>query len=415
MCIVFQFFVAPLLTESATARELNAVHAEHMKNVQTDARRRFQLIKSMAHRDHPFYKFGTGNLTTLRDDPAAAGLDTRQALWSFYKAHYVAPRMRLAVLGREPLDTLESWVTQCFAPIRDHPSAPVETESGRNVDNVAPPAAEAAPVTVAGTGALVTLPAIDAVYPPAFGPEQVGKLYHVVPVADIRSLELCWPVPSPSPHYRADPTRLISHLVVLLSNSVNCSVVVLLLLLLLLLLDDDDDGGGGGGDGGSGGSGDDEADIDDDGGGGSGGGDDEADIDDDDFISYCCWCQGHEAEGSILAHLKARGWALSLSAGCNYDHTNVNPSGAVMTVSVQLTPDGWTHRCDVAGVVFDYLALVRAQSPADWAALHAEKRAMSEISFHYKNVERPASYVTALARRMHTVVRASVVSLPPTV
>jgi hypothetical protein len=43
-----QFFIAPLFTPSATLRELNAVNAEHSKNLQTDARRIFQLIKRYA-------------------------------------------------------------------------------------------------------------------------------------------------------------------------------------------------------------------------------------------------------------------------------------------------------------------------------------------------------------------------------
>jgi insulysin len=86
-----QFFTAPLFTESATDRELNAVHAEHSKNVQTDARRLFQLLKSTCNPQHPFFKFGTGNKTTLGETPISQGRNVRAELLAFHAAHYTAP------------------------------------------------------------------------------------------------------------------------------------------------------------------------------------------------------------------------------------------------------------------------------------------------------------------------------------
>ena len=70
-----QFFVAPRFTESATRRELHAVDAEHAKNAQGDPWRLMQLLKSFAAPGHPFAKFGTGNLATLRDGAAGGGTE----------------------------------------------------------------------------------------------------------------------------------------------------------------------------------------------------------------------------------------------------------------------------------------------------------------------------------------------------
>ncbi|RHY91232.1 hypothetical protein DYB37_000502 [Aphanomyces astaci] len=72
-----QFFVAPLFTPSATEREMKAVDAENAKNYQNDARRLYQLSKSLANPLHPFHKFGTGNLHTLGHRPQTLGLDIR--------------------------------------------------------------------------------------------------------------------------------------------------------------------------------------------------------------------------------------------------------------------------------------------------------------------------------------------------
>ena len=45
------FFVAPLFTESATGREVNAIQSEHDKNLQTDFWRFSQLLKLRARQD----------------------------------------------------------------------------------------------------------------------------------------------------------------------------------------------------------------------------------------------------------------------------------------------------------------------------------------------------------------------------
>ena len=66
------FFVDPLFTESATAREVNAIDSEHSKNLQSDFWRFEQLFKLRADQAHPYAKFGTGNRQTLRDGDAAA-------------------------------------------------------------------------------------------------------------------------------------------------------------------------------------------------------------------------------------------------------------------------------------------------------------------------------------------------------
>eukprot|EP00966_Prymnesium_polylepis_P263642 6090355-Prymnesium_polylepis.1 len=61
-----QFFQTPLFTETATAREVNAIESEHEKNLQADFWRLDQLIKLRADPAHPYAKFGTGNAKSLK-------------------------------------------------------------------------------------------------------------------------------------------------------------------------------------------------------------------------------------------------------------------------------------------------------------------------------------------------------------
>lgn len=96
-----QFFTSPLFLASCTERELKAVDSEMQKNLQLDSRRLFQLSKATSSRKKGtvFWKFGTGNKTTLWDEPVAKGINVRERLLQFYKEHYSANLMKLVVIG----------------------------------------------------------------------------------------------------------------------------------------------------------------------------------------------------------------------------------------------------------------------------------------------------------------------------
>lgn len=79
-----QFFISPILSQSGVSREVNAVDAEHRKNLQSDGWRFYQLMRHVSNPRHPFHQFSTGDLETL-DKP-----DVLSALKSFYDRHYSA-------------------------------------------------------------------------------------------------------------------------------------------------------------------------------------------------------------------------------------------------------------------------------------------------------------------------------------
>ena len=176
-----QFFISPLFTPSATERELQAVHSEHSKNILTDIWRSSQCIKHLALPSHPYHKFGTGNAQTLRDTPRAEGVDVRAALLAFHRLHYSANRMRLVVLGRETLDVLQGWVEDRFSAIENR-AMPA-------------PAFDGAPFALSAGSALHR------------------SSVRIVPIKDLRSLTLLFPLPSIDSLYHSKPTYLISHLI----------------------------------------------------------------------------------------------------------------------------------------------------------------------------------------------------------
>lgn len=87
----------------------------------------------MSKPNHPYNKFGTGNYKTLWSKPKEEGRDPRQQLIDWWAKYYCARRMKLAVVGKEDLDTLEQWVKARFesVPVRSEGLEPVGEEGVR--------------------------------------------------------------------------------------------------------------------------------------------------------------------------------------------------------------------------------------------------------------------------------------------
>lgn len=158
------FFTGPLFTESATAREVNAINSEHLKNLQNDGFRINQVQSSRSNPAHPFHHFGTGSAQTLTGTSASDGTKLRGQLLAHYNRWYHAPLMTLCVLGREEPDILARKVHQFFGGIQNFPS-------GKFVDPAA--AWEAIPPFVSGS---------------------FKERINVVPVTDARALEVTFPI-----------------------------------------------------------------------------------------------------------------------------------------------------------------------------------------------------------------------------
>lgn len=276
-----QFFVTPLFLESTLDRELQAVDSENKKNLQNDMWRLNQLGKSTASPRHPYHKFSTGNLQTLRDLPRARGIDIRKEFMNFYESHYSANRMKLVVLGRESLDELESWVVELFSGVR-------------NKDLRQPRWDEEQPLT----------------------DDQLLTQCFAKPVMDTRLLELTFPSLDEDYLYKSQPSRYIGHLI------------------------------------------------------------------------------GHEGPGSILAYIKERGWATELSAGLS----QVGPGASLFEISVRLTEDGLKNYPQVVKVIFQYISLIREQSPLEWIV--DEIKGMAEVEFRFKQKTGASKFTSRISSVM---------------
>ncbi|MGH8020570.1 MAG: insulinase family protein [Opitutaceae bacterium] len=162
-----QFFIAPLFTPEFTEREINAVNSEYQKNLESDNWREFQLTLTLLDEDHPANKFNIGNHTTL-------GGTTQEELIEFYRRHYSANQMSLALTGKAGLDQLESRVRDSFAAIPDRDLPGLHFPSDVLV------------------------------------PEDALRLAKIEPIKDLRQLGLTFPLPGTRDMWAGKSPHLIS-------------------------------------------------------------------------------------------------------------------------------------------------------------------------------------------------------------
>ncbi|EUC29549.1 hypothetical protein COCCADRAFT_8266 [Bipolaris zeicola 26-R-13] len=272
-----QFFISPLFLEDTVDRELKAVDSENKKNLQNDTWRMHQLNKALANPNHPYNHFSTGSYKTLHDEPIARGVKIRDEFIKFHSTHYSANRMKLVVLGKESLDTLESWVEEIFSKVPNK-------NLGQNRWDV-----------------------------PVYTETELLTQTFARPVLQSRSLDLQFAYRDEENFYESHPSRYLSHLL------------------------------------------------------------------------------GHEGPGSVLAHLKAKGWANGLGAG----GSTLCPGSGLFTVNIKLTEDGLKNYKDVVKTVFQYIGLMRDQPPQEWVV--EELMRISEVEFRFKQKSPPSRTASGLA------------------
>ncbi|MCP5160615.1 MAG: insulinase family protein [Hahellaceae bacterium] len=167
-------FVAPLFTEAYVEREKNAVHSEYSAKIKDDSRRYFSVFKESLNRQHPYSRFSVGNLDTLS---SRNGTSIRQVLIDFYNTQYSANRMKLVILGKQPLNELEQWAKTKFSRIPNHKLARLTYDM------------------------------------PLFNQSELPIFQQLTPVMNKRSLNLTFPVPSSRQYYESKPLYYLSNLI----------------------------------------------------------------------------------------------------------------------------------------------------------------------------------------------------------
>ncbi|MGR3984293.1 MAG: insulinase family protein [Gammaproteobacteria bacterium] len=120
-----RFFIDPSFDAAFTARERSVVHSEYQAWRKEDGRRAWTARRQLLNPAHPASRFSVGAERTLRD---RGGVTARARLIEFYRRHYSAGIMTLAVVGREPLDQLEAWTRRLFGEVPARGAEPAKFE-----------------------------------------------------------------------------------------------------------------------------------------------------------------------------------------------------------------------------------------------------------------------------------------------
>lgn len=103
---------------------------------------------------------------------------------------------------------------------------------------------------------------------------------------------------------------------------------------------------------------------------------------------------GHEGPGSILAYIKAKGWANGLSAGA----TPVCPGTSFFTISVRLTQEGLKRHREIIKAIFQYIAMIKEGEPQQW--IFDEMKAIAEVDFRFQQKSPASRFASRLSSVM---------------
>lgn len=110
--------------------------------------------------------------------------------------------------------------------------------------------------------------------------------------------------------------------------------------------------------------------------------------------SVLAYLIGHEGEGSILAKLKHKQWAMSLTAGSGINGSNFKD----FNVSISLTELGEMNIDSIIKVVFSYIGLLKSDKLPNH--YYKEKQVISDLSFTYHEKNNPLDNVSQLVINM---------------
>ncbi|KAJ2712614.1 metalloprotease, partial [Coemansia spiralis] len=102
-----------------------------------------------------------------------------------------------------------------------------------------------------------------------------------------------------------------------------------------------------------------------------------------------------DGPGSLLAYLRAQGWATSISGhhDSNYDGFNLLPT------ILELTPAGLAHYGDVLRALFAYVQMLEHHGPQRW--IHEELRTITDLEHRFLNKLQALDWATHLASSGH--------------
>jgi len=111
MDIFSRFFIDPLFNHDAVKREINAINNEHLKNINDDQWRQYQLNKNIAKKDNPYCTFPTGTIETLDNG------NLRETMIEFWNKYYVSENITVCIVSNLSIKEQQKMLVNTFGNI----------------------------------------------------------------------------------------------------------------------------------------------------------------------------------------------------------------------------------------------------------------------------------------------------------
>lgn len=115
-------------------------------------------------------------------------------------------------------------------------------------------------------------------------------------------------------------------------------------------------------------------------------------------LHYVSHLLGHEGRGSILSYLKKKVWAVGLYSGNDESGFEHNTTCAIMSISIELTDEGFKNIDKVLCVVFQYMAMIQRAGPIE--RIFREIQQMEQLDFDYAEEQTTIENVENLSEAM---------------
>lgn len=109
-------------------------------------------------------------------------------------------------------------------------------------------------------------------------------------------------------------------------------------------------------------------------------------------LNYVSHLLGDEGEGSLLAFLKQRNWAVNLIAGSGIEGDKFKD----FNISFQLTQEGLAAKEDILTALFSYLQLIKSSIDEPWR--YEEKAQLTALALDYEENVKPLNLVSEYAQ-----------------
>lgn len=107
--IFSRFFIDPRFDIDSVNREINAVHSEHVKNMNNNIWRLRQVIYNISKKDSQINSFSTGNLETLNKK------GVRDSMIQFYYNYYCSNNISISIISPIKAKKLQEFVVKYFS------------------------------------------------------------------------------------------------------------------------------------------------------------------------------------------------------------------------------------------------------------------------------------------------------------